>query len=93
MACGITNAEPELELHNYITEPVLGEVNYVGCSACRNYLTDVALLMNCLSTLIGLAGFEWDGSRADATDDAPLRVLGGACHDMVLLADYGINRQ
>jgi hypothetical protein len=55
---------------------------------------DVAFFMNTFSALIGVADFESDGFSADAADDASLRpIQGGACHNMVLLADCGINRQ
>jgi hypothetical protein len=51
--------------------------------------------MNAFSTLIGLADFEWDESTADVAVDASLqRVLGRACHSMVLLCgDYGLTGQ
>lgn len=54
-------------------EPVPGDANFTGCSDARKRFTDVALLMNSFSMLISFAGFEWDGSSADATDDAWLQ--------------------
>ena len=90
----ISHAETVVEPRRYLTEPVLGGGTALSLPESRNRLTDVALLVNGSSMFIGVAGFEGDGSRADAAGDSPLRcVLGGACHDMVLLADYGINRQ
>jgi hypothetical protein len=83
-----------LEPHNYRTEPILGELNCAGCPESRNRFPDVAFFMNAGSMLIGLAGFEWEGYCADAADDAlSRRKFDGACHNMVLLADYGINRR
>jgi hypothetical protein len=90
----IDSAESARESCNDRTEPSLGELKCVTCSELRNCFTDVALLMNSSSTLISLAGFEQDGFSADAAEDAWLRRrLSGACHNMVLLTDYGINRQ
>jgi len=73
MSAVISNPECALDPHNYRTEPILGEVNYAGGSESRNRFADVAFLMNTLSTLIGIAGFERDGSSADATGDTSLR--------------------
>jgi hypothetical protein len=51
--------------------------------------------MDRFSTLIGFACFKWSRSITDATDGASLfrRRLGRACHMMVLLADYELNRR
>ena len=44
--------------------------------------------------LVGLASFEENGFSADAAGEASLRrVLGGACHSMILLADMGFVKQ
>jgi hypothetical protein len=55
-----------LETHHDRTEPIFGEMNYAGGSESRNRFTDVTFLMDTLSTLIGVAGFERDGFGADA---------------------------
>jgi hypothetical protein len=50
--------------------------------------------MNSFSTLIGVAGFEWNRASADAAHDALWRrKLGEACHNMVLLNGQRVNRQ
>ena len=60
----------------------------------RNGLSDIALLMDSSSMLVGLASFEENGFSADAAGEASLRrVLGGACHSMILLADMGFVKQ
>ena len=83
-----------LEPHKYRTDPVPGELNRAVCPESRNRFPDVAFFMHASSMLIGLAGFEWEGYSADATNDALSGPrLDGACHNMVLLADNGINRQ
>jgi len=83
-------AEWALDPHNYRTEPILREVNYTGRSKSRNGLTDVAFLMNALSALIGMAGFERDGSSADAAGDTSLRRGSDrACHTWSSLRTTG----
>ena len=86
--------ESALEPHKYRTGPVFGYLNRAGRSESRNRFPDVAFFMHACSMLIGLAGFEGEGYSADATNDALSRHrLDGACHNMVLLADNGINRR
>ena len=88
----ISHAETVIEPQRYSSEPALGRALFLP--ELRNRLTGVALLVNGSSMFIGVAGFEGNRSRAEPAGDSPTRrVLGGACHDMVLLADYGFNRQ
>ena len=83
-----------MEPHKYRTDPVPGELNRAVCPESRNRFPDVAFFMHAGSMLVGLAGFEWEGHSADAANDTLSRHrLDGACHNMVLLADYGINRR
>ena len=49
---------------------MLGELECSGRSESGNRFTNVALLMNSSSILIGSTGFEWEGNFADTTDDA-----------------------
>src|SRR5579864_6231655 len=74
-------AESELEPQQYRAEPVLGEMKCSGGPEFCNRLVDVALLMNSVSALIGVAGFKRDKSRADGADDCDA-FRGGACHSM-----------
>ena len=90
----IGNVESALKPHKYRTDPIPGELNCTGCPESRNRFPDVAFFMHACSMLIGLAGFEWEGYSTDAANDAlSRRRLDGACHNMVLLADNGINRR
>jgi len=60
----------------------------------RNGPSDIALLVDSPSMLVGVASFEENGFSADAAGEASLRrVLGGACHSMILLADMGFVKQ
>lgn len=57
-------------------------------------MTDVTFLVNRIPRLVGFGGFERNESSANSASDTWVRLVsGGACHDMVLLADYGCNRQ
>ena len=94
ISTGMRCVESALEPQKYRTSPVFGKLNRAGCSEFGNCFSDVTFFMHACSMLIGLAGFEWEWYSTDAANDAlSRRSLDGACHNMVLLADYGINRR